>query len=139
MSYQIEWLKPPGAEKWSRAIVTEKRWFKPARVTEVERREERAGKYASAYWYHVGTKILVDGAFDGFNLQHAGLHRKLDRARAREVERIAKAQRVKHCEEQDAERATLWHEARVPRARVVIKNCRANGDIVAIVRGSEES
>lgn len=137
MKYEIEWLD----DNWTRALVTQRRWRKPDRVTEVELRERvRDDDYGHRNWtwHHVHSDIPVDGAhavlwkrqdkFAAFSTRDdgagTGLQRVLSTARMRLVRqraaRIAAYAERERIRIRDAEQEAAWTEVRTMPTAIVL-------------------
>lgn len=118
MSYKIEWLN----DAWTHALVTEKRWFKPPRVAEVEMRESETGTFW--IWYHANSDVRVAGVsslpcLDGSVLHGTELQRELSLTRNQMLHKRDLAAMRNAAEELRAEQDRRWRSAgELPKATV---------------------
>lgn len=133
---KIEWLN---ANK-TRALVTETLgiWNRYERVTEAELRKEK-DDYETWVWYHANSDVPVAGEVPMISVDYnlfvlakgSGLQRKLTSARCKWIRSIRENERIQLAKLRDKEEREQWRSP-PPRASVVISNCRARGDIIAV-------
>lgn len=132
---KIEWLD----DKKTRALVTETLgfWNQYERCTEAELREK--GTYKTWVWYHAGSDVPLPGEVPmvGADYTFFPTARGTSYQRALTKARCKWIRGIKDKSERDIERIRRAEEREQwksppPRASVVISNCRAQGDIIAV-------